>query len=57
MPKVELKSFEKFKATEYKIKIENKIIEEKLKEIASQNKQFEDKKDNEKAVNRRSSCF
>ena len=50
LPKVELKSFEQFKATEYKIKIENKIIEEKLKEIASQNKQFEDKKENEKAI-------
>ncbi len=50
LPKVELKSFEKFKATDYKIKIENKVIEEKLKEIASQNKQFEDKKENEKAV-------
>ncbi len=50
LPKVELKSFEKFKATEYKIKIENKIIEEKLKKIASQNKQFEDKKENEKAA-------
>ncbi len=50
LPKVELKSFEKFKATEYKIKIEKTIIEEKLKEIASQNKQFEDKKDNEKAL-------
>ncbi len=50
LPKVELKSFEKFKATDYKIKIENKIVEEKLKQIASQNKQFEDKKENEKAV-------
>jgi len=50
LPKVELQNFEKFKATEYKIKIENKIIEEKLKEIALQNKQFEDKKENEKAV-------
>ena len=50
LPKVELKSFEKFKATDYKIKIENKIIDEKLKEIASQNKQFEDKKENEKAL-------
>jgi len=50
LPKVELKSFEKFKATEYKIEIENKIIEEKLKEIASQNKEFEDKKENEKVV-------
>jgi len=50
LPKVELKSFEKFKSTDYKIKIEKKIVEEKLKQIASQNKQFEDKKENEKAV-------
>ncbi len=49
LPAVELKSFEKFKATDYKIKLENKIIEEKLREIAAQNKQFEDKKENEKA--------
>ncbi len=49
LPAVELKSFEKFKATDYKIKLENKIIEEKLREIATQNKQFEDKKENEKA--------
>ena len=48
LPKVELKGFEKFKATKYKIKIENKIIEKKLNEIAAQNKQFEDKKENEK---------
>ena len=41
---------EKFKANDYKIKIENKIIEEKLKEIASKNKQFEDKKENEKSI-------
>ena len=32
------------KRQDYKIKIEKKIIEEKLKEIANQNKQFEDKK-------------
>jgi len=49
LPAVELKSFEKFKATDYKIKLESKIIEEKLREIAAQNKQFEDKKENEKA--------
>ena len=45
LPSVTLKSFDKFKATSFKIKIEDKIIEEKLKEIAKQNKQFEDKKE------------
>jgi trigger factor len=47
LPEVTLKSLDKFKATSFKIKIEDKIIEEKLKEIANQNKQFIDK--NEKA--------
>ena len=51
LPNVTLKSFEKFKATSNKVKIEDKIIEEKLKEIAKQNKQFEDKNKNEKAKN------
>ena len=50
LPSVTLKNFEKFKATSFKVKIEDKIIEEKLKEIANQNKQFQDKNDNEKAV-------
>ena len=50
LPNVTLKSFDKFKATDFKVKIEDKIIEEKLKEISDQNKQFEDKKDNEKAT-------
>ena len=50
LPNVSLKSFEKFKATSFKVKIEEKIIEEKLKEISIQNKQFEDKNDNEKAL-------
>jgi len=51
LPSVTLKSFDKFKATSFRVKIENKIIEEKLKEISDQNKQFEDKKENEKAIN------
>jgi trigger factor len=51
LPSVVLKNFDKFKATSFKVKIEDKIIDEKLKEIANQNKQFEDKNDNEKAVN------
>ena len=51
LPSVVLKNFDKFKATSFKVKIENKIIEEKLKEIANQNKQFEDKHESEKAIN------
>ena len=51
LPSVTLKSFEKFKATNFKVKIEDKIIEDKLKEISDQNKQFEDKKESEKAIN------
>ena len=42
-PEIKLKSFENFKATDFKINIEVKIIEEKLKEIAAQHKHFTDK--------------
>ena len=49
LPNVSLQSFDKFKATSFKVKIEDEIIDEKLKEIANQNKKFEDK--NEKAIN------
>ena len=55
--KFKLKSLDKFKATNFKIKIEDEIIDEKLKEISKQNKQFEDKKENEKAIERRSGYF
>jgi len=51
LPNVILKSFDKFKATSFKVKVEDKTIEEKIKEIAKQNKQFEDKNENEKAIN------
>ena len=51
LPSVILKNFDKFKATNFKVKIEDKIVEEKLKEIVNQNKQFEDKNENEKAMN------
>ena len=49
LPEIKLQSFDQFKATEFKVKIEEKIIHEKLKELCNQNKQFEDKKDDEKA--------
>ena len=50
LPTVALKSFDKFKATHFKVKIEGKVIDEKLEEISKQNKQFENKNENEKAI-------
>ena len=50
LPSIKLSPLNRFKANEYKIKIEKKIIEKKLNEIAEQNKTFLDKKDNEKAI-------
>ena len=50
LPSVTLKNFDKFKATDFKVKIEEKVIEKKIKEISEKNKQFEDKSENEKAV-------
>ena len=50
LPSVILKSFDKFKATNFKVKIEDKVIDDKLKEISDQNKQFEDKNESEKAI-------
>ena len=50
LPNIKLSPLEKFKANQHKIKIEKKIIEDKLKEIAEQNKRFEDKKDNERSI-------
>ncbi len=50
LPNIKLNPLEKIKANEYKIKIDKKIIEDKLKELANQNKQFEEKKENEKSI-------
>ena len=49
LPEITMKPLDKYKAIEYKVKIEDKIINEKLKELSNQNKQFEDKKESEKA--------
>ena len=49
LPNVNLKNFDKFKATSFEVEIEEKVIEDKLKEISEQNKQFIDKKEIEKA--------
>jgi len=50
LPSVTLKSFDNFKATNFKLKIEDKIIDKKIVEISEQNKQFVDKNENEKAA-------
>jgi trigger factor len=50
LPSVILKSFDKFKATGFKVKIETKVIDDKIKELLQQNKQYEDRNDNEKAI-------
>ena len=50
LPSVTLKSLEKFKATSFQIKVESKIIDDKIKEFAKQNKQFE-KNEKDQAIN------
>ena len=50
LPSVTLKSFDKFKATDFKVIIEDKIINDKIKDLSEQNKQFEDRNENEKAI-------
>ena len=50
LPEIKLKSFEKFKATEFKVKIEHKVVDEKIKEISIQHKQFSDKNESDLAT-------
>ena len=49
LPDIKIKSTDNIKATEYKVDIEEKIIEKKLKEIAAQHKNFSDKKDKDES--------
>ena len=45
LPELSLASFEKYKASEYQVKIESKLVDEKINEIAKNNKTFLDKND------------
>ena len=45
LPKLNLANFEKYKASEYFVKIESKVIDEKINQIAKNNKTFLDKND------------
>ena len=47
LPQIDLANFEKYSATEYSIKVSNKTLDEKINEIAKNNKTFSDK--NEKS--------
>ena len=49
LPSIKLNSLEKIISSEYKIKIEKKIIENKLQDLADQNKQFEAINEKEKS--------
>ena len=49
LPKIKLAEFQSYKATQYSVKIENKVVEEKIKDIAKNNKNYTDKKDHEKS--------
>jgi len=49
LPKIKIKKLEDFNATEYKVKVDKKIIDVKIKEIAENHKNFIDKSINEKA--------
>ncbi len=49
LPSIKLNSLEKIISSEYKIKIEKKIIENKLQDLADQNKQFEAINESEKS--------
>ena len=48
-PEIKLKPLDNLKISEFKVSIENKIVDEKLKEISDQHKHFTDKKDSEKS--------
>ncbi len=50
LPLIKLKPLQNIKITDYKIKIEKNIIEDKIKEFSKQYKQFEDKDEDQKSI-------
>ena len=49
LPEIKLKKFDNIQGTEYHITADNKLIDERIKEIAERHKKFEDKNINETA--------
>ncbi len=50
LPEVKLQNYEKFNAKEFSIKVDKKELDERLKNLSKEHKNFKDKKDNEKSV-------
>jgi len=48
LPEVNLAAFEKYTANEYLLKIDNKLVDEKIEDIAKNNKTFSDKNEKSK---------
>ena len=48
LPQIDLANFEKYSATEYSIKVSDKTLDEKINEIAKNNKTFSDKNEKSK---------
>tara|TARA_B100001029_G_scaffold175052_1_gene175980 strand:- start:273 stop:1640 length:1368 start_codon:yes stop_codon:yes gene_type:complete len=49
LPEIKLKPFEKIKATEYEISIEQKLVDKRIDQIAESQQDYQEKKENEKA--------
>ena len=49
LPNIQLESFDKYKATDFKIKIDKKILDEKLDDLLNQYKSFKDKNPEERS--------
>ncbi len=51
LPEIKLKSFEKYKVTDYSVKVEKKVLDERLNNLTKEYKSFEDKKPEDKSTN------
>ena len=51
VPEIKLQSLDKFKVTDYSIKVDKKELDERLENLTNEYKSFEDKKDGMKNQN------
>ena len=49
MPEIKLKSFEKYKVSDYSVKVSKEILDERLENLSKEYKSFEDKKNETKS--------
>ena len=49
LPEIKLQSFEKYKASDYSVKVSKEILDERLVNLSNEYKSFEDKKDDSKS--------